>query len=73
MILEDLRKTKANDLEANRLTYVSPKKKFKNYIQGELMWVREVNDRSITVFRCLDGIEHTFDETQTKLLRLVGR
>ncbi len=68
-----LRKTKAMDIENNRLTYIIPVCSHDGFIKDELMWVEEFRENNAIVFRCMTGKKHSFDEQKLKQFRLTGR
>ena len=73
MTMDLLRKTKAMDIENNRLTYIIPIRSHNSFIKDELMWVEDFHEDNVIVFRCMTGKKHTFDDQQLRQFRLTGR
>ena len=67
-----LKKIKDIDTLNNNLTYIVPRISFRTYVKDELMWVKVANNDSITVFRCMDGALHSFDQKDLVNLKTVG-
>ena len=71
--MSNLKAIKKQDVTDNRLTYIAPIRSQGEYIKDELMWVEECADGSATVFRCMDGKRHVFNESELKNFRLIAR
>ena len=73
MDIKQLKIIKNNDVLVPRLTYLTPKKHFDDWIKDELLWVKSFNENNTIVFRPKDGKDYSIPEAKLKFYKLTGR